>query len=137
MGEGLKALEILQKISRSDPEWSKYTDELSSIYHVSGLAGLYKSIVERQLKDPHPNPMVLSAYYSLLDQKDEALEWLEKEFERRSGNIGHNYPAYICDIYHTWQLEKLRSEPRLLALLEKMGLSDYNSTSAAYLNPAK
>jgi len=136
-GKGLQAFEILQKISRLDPEWSQYTNDLSNIYNTSGLAGLYKSIIDWQLKVHDPNPMILSAYYALLDQKDDALCWLEKEFERRSSNIGHNYPAYICDIYHSWQLEKLRSEPRFLALIHRMGLSDYYNTPDAYLNPAK
>jgi len=91
-----------------------------------------KEMTDKLKKEGKPNPFEWNGGIG-----SNQLEWLEKEFERRSGNIGHNYPAYICDIYHTWQLEKLRSEPRLLALLEKMGLSDYNSTSAAYLNPAK
>jgi TolB-like protein/AraC-like DNA-binding protein/Tfp pilus assembly protein PilF len=136
-GEGLKALEILQKISRSFPEWSQSTNDLRNIYNASGLTGLYKLIIDWQMKAPNPNPMILSAYYALLDQKDEAMDWLEKEFKRRSSNIGNNYPAYICDIYHTWQLEKLRSESRLLALIEKMGLSNYYNIPAASKNPPK
>ena len=51
----------------------------------SGLQGVLKSMIDLFLKDP--NPFILGTYYALTDQKDEALDWLEKAFESRSSRF--------------------------------------------------
>jgi TolB-like protein len=116
--KGLNAVEELQKIMRMDTSTIKYTKVIIEIYNKSGAKGLLNWVIELQLNSPKPSPSLLTRCYAILDKKEEALDWLEKELEDR--------PTDLPRINTNPDFNNLRSEPRFLALLEKMGLSEYH-----------
>lgn len=96
--------------------------KIDSIYAESGIEGLIRLIIELELKQKWTitsivKNMIVAKNYALLNEKDSSLCYLEKAFENdENGIIGIKYdPNY----------EKLRSEPRFLALLEKLNLGGY------------
>ncbi len=60
------------------------------------------------------SPFYFADLYALLDEKDQAFEWLDKAYEERSPMLVYlrNYP----------NVDKLRSDARFKALLKKIGL---------------
>jgi len=74
-------------------------------------------LIEIYLKRSSPPPMRLASLYTITGKTDEALDWLEKAFEDRDSNI----PRINSD----YEYSGLRSEPRFQALIEKIGLQDY------------
>lgn len=111
LGEGLEAVEVLQKIMPDDIETIK------KAYSNSGTNGLLNYLIELQLKSPKPFPFELARYYSLLGRKEEALHWLEKSFEERY--------FFLPRINTDPDFDNIRSEPGFQEILKKMGLSDY------------
>ncbi len=76
----------------------------------------YQNLLNRLIKkDEFPYHVALGL--SFLGQKEKALEWLELAYEQRDPNL-----VYIKCHY---EFIDLRSEPRFLAILEKMNLGDY------------
>jgi len=112
MGEDLKAVEALQKAMVSD------TLTIKEAYNKSGINGILNWMIESMLKTPNPSPFMLATLHVILDQKEEALKWLEKALEVRTPGLPriNNDPDF----------DNLRSEPRFLAIIEKLGLSEYN-----------
>jgi TolB-like protein len=74
--------------------------------------------VLEDLKDPATrggvNPVPVAVIYAALGEKELALDWLEKAAEVRSSRL--------MVVATGDALDSLRSEPRFIALLEKMGL---------------
>jgi TolB-like protein len=116
-GEGLKAAEALQKIMLLDTTTAKYANDVKEISKKSGINGLLNFLIELQLTNSTPSYYDLAAVYALLDKKEDALGCLEKALKENDPNILriHSYPNF----------DNLRSEPRFVALIEKMGLSEY------------
>ncbi len=77
------------------------------------LIGIYLKISPLSLRSPYR----LATYYTITGKTDEALDWLENAFEERV--------SYIPRINSFYEYSGLRSEPRFQALIEKMGLQDY------------
>jgi TolB-like protein/AraC-like DNA-binding protein len=130
-GEDIKAVETLQQIMLMDTSTIIYAKEVKDIYNKSGLNGLLNWLTEWQLK---LNPENLDLYfiakwYAMQGKKEEALEWLEKGVEEHSSRI----PRIINEL----TFENLRTEPRFVALINKMGLSDYYSNSKVSKNLPK
>jgi TolB-like protein len=117
-GENLKAIEALQKIMLMDTSTVRNVTVVKDVYNKSGVNGLLNWLIELQLKNPKTSPMSLATLYAMVNKKEEALDWLEKEMEERSPSIPriNNDPAF----------DNLRSEPRFLAIITKMGLSEYS-----------
>jgi len=115
--EDLKAAEALQKAQYMDTLNSKNVNLISDIYNKSGINGLWNWLIELERKKSIPNPFTLANIYAKLNQKEEALNWLEKAFEEHCPDIPviNNSPDY----------DNLRSEPRFQAIIKKMGLSEY------------
>lgn len=67
--------------------------------------------------DEHVSIAAFAVLYAALGEKEQALDWLEKEYEERSGDS-----LLILKISPDW--DSLRSEPRFIALLKKMGLDE-------------
>ena len=111
MGEGLKAVEVLQKIMPDDVETMK------EAYSKSGTDGLLNCFIELQLKNPELSSFTLAKCYSILGRKEEALHWLEKTFEERQ--------LFLPRINTNPDFDNIRSEPEFQEIIRKMGLSDY------------
>jgi TolB-like protein len=116
-GEGLKAVEALQKVMLMDSSTSKYANVVKEVYSKSGINGLLNFMIELEFNKPIPSPFSLATWYAILGKKEEALDWLEKALEENNNSI-----LYInCDP----DFDILRSEPRFQAMINKMGLSEY------------
>jgi len=118
-GEDLKALDAFQKIMLLDTSTTKYANNVKEIYNKSGINGLLNFLIELQLTNSTPSYYTLAAYYALLNKKEDALGCLDTALEENDPNI--------LRIYSNPNFDNLRSEPRFIALIEKMGLSDYGN----------
>jgi len=112
--EGLKAANALQKVMIND---TLIADQIKAFYDKSGINGLWNLIIERELNNTNPNSYSLARWFSMLERKNEALDWLEKSFE--------NPPSAIPRINCISDFDNIRSESRFQAIIEKMGLSEY------------
>jgi DNA-binding winged helix-turn-helix (wHTH) protein/TolB-like protein len=94
-----------------------YSYDLGQAYALSGRRSeALKEIDKLQelSKQRYVAPYNLALIYASLDDKDNALEWLEKAYEDRS--------TRLIWIRVNTQLDKLRSEPRFKAVIKRMGL---------------
>jgi serine/threonine protein kinase/Tfp pilus assembly protein PilF len=62
------------------------------------------------------SPSLIGLIYTLLNERDKAIEWMEKAYNERDAFLPHFHAAPYC--------EKIRQDPRALELLKKMGLSE-------------
>jgi tetratricopeptide (TPR) repeat protein len=115
--DDLKAVAQLQQIILKDSLTIKYVNRVEEAYNKSGINGLIDFLIELELKKTHPNPYSLAKWYSILNKKEEACNWLEKTME--------NPPSSFAAINNFTDFDNLRSEPRFQAIIKKMGLSEY------------
>jgi len=91
--------------------------ELGYAYAASGKKEeAMKTLAELRagLEKGQDNEFAIGQVYIGLGEKEQAMDWLEKAYEKRIGDFGH----LKCDpIYRS-----LRDEPRFVALLKKVGL---------------
>jgi hypothetical protein len=72
-----------------------------------------------ELKGSTPSPGDLATSYAIVGKKEKALYWLEKYFDTQS--------IFLPRINNDPDFEILRPEPRFQAIINKMGLSDYQT----------
>jgi len=115
MGEDSKAMEELQKIMYMDTLTAKNVNVVKEVYSKSGINGILNWLIELQL-DNLP-PFTLAKNYAMLEKKDDVLDLLEKALEENLPNIAriNNDPDF----------DNLLSEPRFIAIIKKLGLSEY------------
>jgi len=96
-------------------------DQLKKIYQNSGYESamrfLYRSKLQQYYeaaKETYIPPLIFANLYSLLDDKDEAFRWLEKAYEERS--------SQLTDLKVDPDYDNIRSDPRFMALVNKIGL---------------
>jgi tetratricopeptide (TPR) repeat protein len=77
--------------------------------HQATLANLEQKASERYV-----SPFYIAAAHAKLGEKDEAFAWLEKAFAERS--------AWLVNLNVDPDLDTLRSDPRLAALVKRIGL---------------
>jgi tetratricopeptide (TPR) repeat protein len=112
-----KAIEELQKAMQMDTLLSKEVNLAKEVYNKSGIEGILAWLIKSEIQNPSPNSLKLADWYAMLDQRKEALNWLEKAFKERIPQV---VDISIDPIYNN-----LRSEPRFIELINKMGLSEY------------
>jgi tetratricopeptide (TPR) repeat protein len=111
-----EAFKELRKYWSMDSSTVKYPELTEGIYHEAGIDGVIRWWMDTEVKKS-PNASFIARHYAILGEKELALEWLEKSFE-----LNANYT-----IKEDRMFESLRSEPRFIAILEKMGLdADYD-----------
>ncbi len=123
-GEDIKAVEALQEIMLLDTLTAKNATLVKEVYGKSGINGLLNLLIELGLKESISSQYILlsssyflAEWYAMLGKKEEALGWLEKALEENDTNI--------LRINCNPDFDILRSEPRFVALIEKMGLLEY------------
>jgi adenylate cyclase len=87
-------------------------DALDQGYSEAGFTGAMKRAADVWAK-LGTNPWYIAVNYIMAEEKDRALEWLEKAFELRDPNM-----AYLC----LPCFDSVRSDPRFQELLRKMNL---------------
>ncbi len=114
----LKGIEELQKALEMDTMRSEQAPLVKEIYNRSGINGILNWLIELQMQNPDVSPKSIARIYAIMDQKEEALYWLEKAVDTRELDVPriNVMPEY----------DKLRSEPGFQALIRKMGLSEYS-----------
>jgi TolB-like protein len=116
-GEGLKAVEVIQKYLKRDNLNTKHIRTVRKIYTRSGLNGLINWLINREIKMTNPDPYLLAIWHILLGKNEQTLGYLEKAIENRM--------VAIPMINNDPDFDSLRSEARFQALIKKMGLSEY------------
>jgi eukaryotic-like serine/threonine-protein kinase len=102
-------------------EDTELAQALRDTYEKSGYAAalrtLYLTRLEQYLKAGHEiyiSPLIIADLYSLLDEKDDAFNWLEKAYEERSSKL--------TDLKIDPDFDNLHSDPRFAKLAERIGL---------------
>ncbi len=88
-----------------------------SIYSESGIEGIIRFKIGRQLKNEIKNCYFLAQNYALISKNDKALDYLTMAYENRVPNV--------VQIKYELDFKSLRDELCFLALLEKMNLGGY------------
>jgi serine/threonine protein kinase len=65
-------------------------------------------------EESYVSPLDIASIYSLLNQKDEAFQWLEKAYNERSSRL------VFLNVHRDW--DNLRSDPRFAKLVKRIGL---------------
>ena len=111
------AVEKLLYIFGRDPAKKLYIDTIDQTYKRSGINGVMKRLIDLDLfGHKYNSPYYYAQVYSFIGDHDKALSLLEESLELR---ISH-----MVNIKSDLYFKNLRSEPRFIALLEKMGLNN-------------
>jgi serine/threonine protein kinase/Tfp pilus assembly protein PilF len=101
----------------NDKEEAAIADEVAKVYGQSGLhealvkrVELYKQLAKRRYVDPG----FIGYQYAKLGDKDQTFAWLEKAYAEKAGSLQN--------IKIAPDLDPLRTEPRYIDLLKRMGL---------------
>ncbi|MHC4541251.1 MAG: protein kinase domain-containing protein [Planctomycetota bacterium] len=76
---------------------------------------LLEDLVERSEQE-YVSPFILACFHFVLGRNDEGFEWLNKAYEE--------YDHEFCYLKIAWHFDSVRSDPRYIALLEKMNLDE-------------
>ncbi len=113
-----EAMAEIQKAKALSPGDFSLNDVVAYVYAMSGRREDAMKVVDELLersRNEYISPLLIALAYIGLGDKDRAFEWLEKAYEDRSGRLVYLKvnPAY----------DALRSDPRYVTLLRKMGLA--------------
>jgi TolB-like protein/AraC-like DNA-binding protein/Tfp pilus assembly protein PilF len=128
LGEGEKAAMALRDAFEKYPSLGHLGDEVMNAYYKSGIEGIFEWLIDVNKNRPIPldgltgNPFFISWWYSILGDREKALEWLEK-------TIGEKYvPRHYFNLITTNpDFDILRGDPRFTTVLEKSGLAAYST----------
>lgn len=130
LGEGEKAAMALRDIFRKHPSLSHLGDEVMASYSESGIEGIFNWLIDVNMNRPLPvdgmtgNPFFIAWWYAILGESEQAVFWLEKTLDSRS------VPWHYCNLLATNpDFDILRSDPRFISVLQKLGLASYNTRS--------
>jgi tetratricopeptide (TPR) repeat protein len=101
---------------------SEVTPEMiDSIYAEKGKDGFIRFIIDFKLQKNELYPYETAAFYSVINEKDSAITYLERSFE-----IGH---GGLVRALGEKEFDNLRSEPKFKKLIRKMNLEDIDFTN--------
>lgn len=105
---------IAGRLSGLPPE---VLERANQVYAKSGWNAYLQASVDQIQKQPAGRsfpPFVIATYYARLGQKEETLTWLERGFEERDFRMTMISVAF--------EFDSVRSEPRFVELVRKIGL---------------
>ena len=118
LGKNNKAVSALQEVMVNDPSRYKYFEAVMEIYQKSGIDGLLNWLIVLEKDKTTRNEQEIARLYALLDDKENALLWLEKAMDKKVPNL----PRIAINP----DFEILHNEPRFLELIDSMGLTPYH-----------
>ena len=89
---------------------------LRKSYQSSGMRGVWKALIEDQLKSARPFSYDLARWYALLGDRDQAFYWLEQEYQTRR--------FFLVFVKMEPAFASLGSDPRYTNLLRRVGLPE-------------
>lgn len=92
------------------------SEKIDSIYAEKGKDGFIRFIIEYDLQKKELFPYDIAAFYSIINEKDSAINYLERSFESGDGGLVRALGEK--------EFDNLRSEPRFKALIKKTNLED-------------
>jgi tetratricopeptide (TPR) repeat protein len=115
-GMDKEAIEKLQEIMSMDTLTVEYVNMVGEIYEKSGIESILRFLIDRELSSPNLNLWGVASYYAMLGEKEQALEWLDKLYTLNPG------PLALIKVDP--KLDNLRTDPRFIELLKKVGLEE-------------
>lgn len=115
--EAIQELEAELGIADDNELAQAVRDTYGKSGYAAALHTLYSARLEQYRYASHAmyvSPLVMADLHSLLDEKDEAFEWLGKAYEERSSKL--------TDLKIDPDFDNLHSDPRFSALVRKIGL---------------
>jgi eukaryotic-like serine/threonine-protein kinase len=123
IGKYEQAIEEIERgalLSGASPEQaSAVTAEFLKAFRTGGPNGYWQKSLQGTLWEQEhggTGTLELASAYARVGDKEKSLEWLQKAYEERNGNITlvNSYPDY----------KSLRGDPRFSTLLKRIGLPD-------------
>ena len=117
LGRNAEAISVVEKAVQLTNRAAFGLDYLGYVYAFTGKRAEAIAIIkelEAKYSKNEASGYNLVAVYAGLGDKDKAFEWLEKDFQARSGSLSDIRWAIPC--------ESLRDDPRFKDLLKRMGL---------------
>lgn len=118
--------ELFDEAIAANQDWGNLTGNkietnlaLAQIYAVSGKTETARELVEMVKQDPHLIDQAyrgLALVYASFGESDAALAWLEKGYQRREESI--------LTLKVDPKVDRLRSDPRFIALLKRIGVQE-------------
>lgn len=130
-GNGGKAIKELQAIVNKCPEGKPYADELPEVFRKSGIPGLFKWLIEINMKRPLPaagmsgHPFFMAWWYAILGNREQSLYWLERNMEAKNKMF-----EFFRLIATNPDFDFLRNESRFLSIIDQIGLKLYHTRKA-------
>ncbi len=128
LGEGEKAVQMLQTITKRYPGAERYVDEIREAYNKSGINGLFAWLIDVNKNKPiqvmgmNGHPFYIAWWNAILGNREESVYWLQR-------NVEHPRP-----LYHYFNLiatnpdfDILRDDPRFLKIIDEIGLTPYHN----------
>ena len=131
LGEGENAARELKNIFTRYLKTNEYENEISDAFKKSGIKGLFKWLIDLNIKKPVPlegmngHPFYIAWWYAILGDKNESVSWLKKASESQ------HIPYHYFDLITTNpDFDFVRDEPGFIKILQEVGLSPYNKGKA-------
>jgi len=128
LGEGEKAATALHDLFKRYPAISHLGDEVMDAYRKSGIDGIFTWLIDININRPIPvdgltgHPFFVAWWYSILGDREEAIRWFEKTVEMP------RIPRHYFNLIATNpDFDILRGDPRFQAVIDKAGLTAYNT----------
>ena len=128
LGEGEKAVQMLQTIIERFPEAAQYKIEIRKAYNESGIDGLFSWMIAVNKNKPLPiqglngHPFYIAWWNTILGNREEALHWLQENMKRKQ-----RVYIYFYLIANNPDFDILRDDPRFLKIIDEIGLTPYHN----------
>jgi len=128
LGEGEKAVQMLQTIIERFPEATHYKTEIRKAYNESGIDGLYSWMIDVNKNKPLPiqglngHPFYIAWWNVILGNKEKAIFWLQENMKQK-----HRLYVYFNLIATHPDFDILRDDSRFLKIVDEIGLTPYHT----------
>ncbi len=128
LGEGENAVTELQIIAHRYTEASQFPDEIIRAYESNGINGLFRWLIDININKPIPasgmngHPFYIAWWCAIIGEKEKSIYWLQKNME----TPGRLY-TYFNLIALNPDFDILRNDSRFLSIIDKIGLTPYNT----------